>query len=506
MPYEQSDTGGQEPQRSADLGRFTCKLCGGVNRHEPACKFYPCPHCGIATDDVVQFGHDPACPNYMRRREEGAALLDEVHDTLKSYVVWPDEHACVAFTLWIAATHAQTKWEHATRFVFKSPIKRCGKTRAQEVGRELVHDPLSSTNISVAALVHSISEDDPPTLVIDEADSIFGRKKDRPDGAEDLRGILNSGHSRGWPYVRWDPKSRERDECATFAMALIGGIGDLPDTIEDRGVVTSMRRRAPGERITQFRRKRVLPELHDLRDRLAGWVSAHHEELGNAEPDLPVEDRQADVWESLVAVADLAGGGWPDHARKACEHYCRAPVVDEATAGELLLKDVRDVWKISEEHLFTETILERLHKIEESPWGDWYGKPLTARNLAKLLRAYRVKSKNIRIGDEQAKGYRREDLADSWHRYVPSVTASQDDDDNHREQGKQGGTDSGTDAKSGSVPGSEQGKQASWDVGTDGTDARLERAISALDPDDPDHGQRVAELRAEEVRRRKFTR
>jgi hypothetical protein len=180
------------------------------------------------------------------------------------------------------------------------------------------------------------------------------------------------------------------------------------------------------------------------------------------------------------------------------------PVVDEATAGELLLKDLRDIWKSNEEQLFTETILERLYKIEESPWGDWYGKPLTARNLAKLLRAYKVKSKNIRIGDEQAKGYRREDLADPWHRYVPSVPASQDDDDNHREQGKQGGTDSGTDAKSGSVPGSEQGKQASWDVGTDGTDARLEHAIAALDPDDPDHGQKVAEIRAEEVRLRRF--
>jgi hypothetical protein len=437
---------------------------------------------------------------YNSNGQPGDDLLNEVHDTLTSYVVWPDEHACVAYTLWIAATHAQTKWEHATRFVFKSPIKRCGKTRAQEVGRELVHDPLSSTNISVAALVHSISEDDPPTLVIDEADSIFGRKKDRPDGAEDLRGILNSGHSRGWPYVRWDPKSRQRDECATFAMALIGGIGDLPDTIEDRGVVTSMRRRAPGEHITQFRRKRVLPELHDLRDRLASWVAAHLEELGNAEPDLPVEDRQADVWESLVAVADLAGGGWPDLARKACEHYCRAPVVDEVTAGELLLKDLRDVWKVTEEHLFTETILERLHKVEESPWGDWYGKPLTARNLAKLLRAYKVKSKNIwdPATQTQAKGYARDDLADPWHRYVQSVQPSKDAENPYETSGRKG--DNYPSKETSNDP---QGNQGTLDGWTDGTDARLERAISALDPDDPDHGVKVANLRAEAARRRR---
>jgi Protein of unknown function (DUF3631) len=416
---------------------------------------------------------------YNPNGQSGAALLDDVHAEITSYVVWPDEHAAVANTLWVAATHAQKEWEHATRLVIKSPIKRCGKTRVQEIDRELVHDPLSSTNISVAALVHSISEADPPTLVIDEADSIFGRKGDRPEGAEDLRGILNSGHSRGWPYVRWDPKSRERDECATFAMALIGGIGDLPDTIEDRGVVVSMRRRAPGESIKQFRRRRALPELHDLRARLSRWVSAQTARLELAEPDLPVEDRQADVWESLVAIADAAGGDWPDRARKACEHFCAVEMPDEATAGELLLKDLQDIWRPGADVMFTETILERLHKIEESPWEDWYGKPLTARNLAKLLRAYKIKSKNVRIGEEQAKGYRRDDLADPWHRYVPSVPPSQGDEAGATTR-ENGGTDNGTDAKSGSVPGSDQGKQTDWDAGTAGTEERLEPATEDL--------------------------
>jgi hypothetical protein len=451
---------------------------------------------------------------YNLNGQSGDDLLNEVHDTLTSYIVWPDEHACVAFTLWIAATHAQTKWEHATRFVFKSPIKRCGKTRAQEVGRELVHDPLSSTNISVAALVHSISEEDPPTLVIDEADSIFGSKKDRPDGAEDLRGVLNSGHSRNWPYVRWDPKSRQRDECATFAMALLGGIGDLPDTIEDRGVVTSMRRRAPGEPIRQFRRKRALPELHELRKSLARWVSAHHEELGDAEPDLPVEDRQADVWESLVAIADAAGGSWPDRARKSCEHFCAVEPLDEGTAGELLLRDLYTIWhdydekqKIwrdrDEPHLFTTTILDRLHKIAESPWGDWYGKPLSARNLAKLLKPYGVKSQNVwdSATQSQAKGYERSDLVDSWHRYVQSVQASKHVDNPYGSDGRQRPENPSKETSK-----DPQGNQGTLDGWTDGTDACLERAIAALDSDDPAHGQRVAALRAEAVRRRRFTR
>src|SRR5262249_4812574 len=150
---------------------------------------------------------------------QGETVLNLVYATVTSYVIWPCEAAADAFVLWLAATHAQPAWHHASRFVLKSPIKRCGKTRAQEVARELVHSALPTVNISPAALVHSLDEKDPPTLLIDEADTIFGKRTG--DGSENLRGILNAGHSRGWPYVRWDPKTKQREECPTFAMALL---------------------------------------------------------------------------------------------------------------------------------------------------------------------------------------------------------------------------------------------------------------------------------------------
>jgi hypothetical protein len=48
--------------------------------------------------------------------------------------------------------------------------------------------------------------------------------------------------------------------------------------------------------------------------------------------------------------------------------------------------------------MFTAAILGELIKIEESPWGDIKGKPLTDRGLADRLRPYGIKPKNIRIG------------------------------------------------------------------------------------------------------------
>ena len=59
----------------------------------------------------------------------GAEVLDLVEDTLTRYVVFPSPEAADAVTLYIAATHGQPSWQHATRLVVKSAEKRCGKTR-----------------------------------------------------------------------------------------------------------------------------------------------------------------------------------------------------------------------------------------------------------------------------------------------------------------------------------------------------------------------------------------
>lgn len=360
--------------------------------------------------------------------EDGAVLLDELHSALTRYVVFPSPEAVDAVTLFIAATHVQQAWEHATRLVIKSPIKRCGKTRLQEIIAETCHEPLRTANCSTAALVRSITDDDPPTLILDEYDTVFGGKKAAKDGvAEDLRGVINAGHSRGWPYTRWDPAARRLEKCPTFAMVVLGGIGDLPDTIEDRAVVISMRRRGNGEDVDPFRRRNA-PALNMMRGRLRGWITPYRDKLAETEPSMPVRDRAADTWEPLVAVADLAGGSWPARARKACLSFTKGAGHDDAsTAGERLLGDLVEVWR-DEDVLFTTTILERLHKLAESPWSDWYGKPLTDRSLAGLLKPYGVKSKTVRIGEATAKGYTRAELSDPWGRYVTGVTASHDDE------------------------------------------------------------------------------
>jgi hypothetical protein len=428
---------------------------------------------------------------------DGDVLLKEAHAAFGRYVIFASPQAQDATVLWCAATHGQPAWAHAPRLAVVSPEKRCGKSRLMDVAEAICYQPLVTVNASTAAVVRSITED-PPTLMVDEADTIFGTKK-AAENNEDVRGILNAGHQRNRPYIRWNITTRSLEECPTFAMAMLASIGDLPDTIMDRAIVNRMRRRSPGEKVAPFRTRRDGPALHEIRAKLNDWVRSNIKILEAAEPVLPVEDRAADTWEPLFAIAELAGGDWPERARKACLTLT-GEERDDGQIGTKLLADLKEVWGESEDRLFTSTVLERLHAIEESPWSKWgrTREPLNANGLAGLLKSYRIGSTNVRIGDEQKKGYYRGELVDAWLRYVPdSSQASQrpnggetpsqprDGDERHdpshtrpnNELPIWDGTGTGSDPDSRPRP--DKGKHPDWDGGTSGT-------YQVREPDSPD--------------------
>lgn len=368
---------------------------------------------------------------------DGAELLDQVEAAICSYVVLPDDHTAAAVVLWIAATHAVPAWNTAPRLVIKAPEKRCGKSRLLDLIEALCHRPILTANASPSAVYRSIGEhpSDPPTLLIDEADTIFGPKTG--DANEDLRGLLNAGHQRGRPALRWDASSRRLDRIATFAMAALAGIGNMPDTIEDRAVIVGMRRRAPDEVVQPFRTRRDGPALAGLKTDLHRWVGSHLDQLEAAAPELPVEDRAADTWEPLVAIADAAGGDWPTNARAAVLGLTTDDVdVENVSLRVRLLIDCRTAFSDAE-RLPSETLVARLRADAEAPWDTLGRNGLTPKSLAGMLHDFGIQSARDRWEDgSQARGFRREQFEDSWRRYCPvrapshspvtSVTASQE--------------------------------------------------------------------------------
>ncbi len=404
----------------------------------------------VFDDDGQQVGIISDKPIVNRGRDNGSGrpvippepindpeLLDDVVRFVRRYVVLTDAQAD-AVALWVAHTYAFSAADTTPYVAVTSAEKRSGKTRLLEVLELLVREPLPTANISDAALFRAIAELS-PTLLLDEVDAIFGPKaRDR----EDLRGMLNAGYRRGAVALRMGgARMTELQDFTVFCAKAFALIGDLPDTIADRAIRIRLERRTRDEQIERFRRRDVATESDGLRDRLSVWCEPQLDELRSMRPHLPdeLDDRAQDCWEPLLALADVVGAGWPERARTAAVGLSgpEARQDEDATLSARLLADIRQVFSgkhrcppvLPTTRCRTADLLAELCTIEESPWGDWYGKTLTAQGLSKLLRPYRIKTMPVKVEGETVRGYKVEQFADAFLRHlgvtgVTGVTSS----------------------------------------------------------------------------------
>jgi hypothetical protein len=350
--------------------------------------------------------------------------LDEVQTYIGRFCRFRDSHALVAVTLWAAHAHMVEKFHTTPRLMLSSPEAGSGKTRVLEVLDLLVPEPMFCLSASPAAIFRTLAGR-PITLLVDEVDAIFSRRGSE-DANEDLRAMLNAGYKRGASIPRCVGPRHDVQQFQVFCATALAGLGDLPDTIMSRSIIIRMRKRAAHEHVEPFRtREQELPG-HELRERLATWACTVAEACGAAWPAMPdgIIDRPAEVWEPLIAVADAAGGDWPQRAREACVALCKSASDRRATLGVRLLADLRTIFGDAPA-LHTKTILERLHQGDkldaDAPWNDLHGKPLAERGLATMLKKFDINSIKVKVGGISLQGYRREHLWDAWQRYLPST-------------------------------------------------------------------------------------
>lgn len=351
--------------------------------------------------------------------------LDLVHAFIGRFVAYPSPDAQIAHALWIAHTHLMEHWDSTPRLAFLSPEPGSGKSRALEVTSLLVPRPVETINATPAYLFRKVADPaGPPTLLYDEIDTVFGPKaKDN----EDVRGMLNAGHRKGAVAGRcvMRGKTIETEELQAFCAVALAGIGNLPDTILTRSIVVAMRRRAPSEVVEPFRDRIQRGEAEPIWNALADWAGS----ISQIDfPILPVgiADRDADVWESLIALADLAGGQWPLLARRAAVTLIASSKAKATSLGLRLLADLRTAFGDADQ-MPTATLLQALNAMEDAPWGDLKGKALDSRGLARMVQRYEVKPCKLRLGTATANGYRRADLQDAWQRYLaasPQLTGT----------------------------------------------------------------------------------
>lgn len=349
----------------------------------------------------------------------GAALLGEIEETIGRYVVLPAASA-VAVALWILHTHGIDAAQISPRLGVVSPEKRCGKSTVLKLLGALVRRPLHTTNVTTAVVFRTI-EAHQPTLLVDEADTFLRER-------EELRGVLNAGHDRQSAKVaRCVGDESEPRVFNVWAPVAFAGIGKQHDTLMDRSIVIAMKRRAPSEAVEPFRRKQRdgLVELHR---KCIRWSQDNLDRLRGAEP-VPaggLDDRAVDNWEALLAIADAAGGIWPEKARSAAQSLSSAERGAGSDAlGEQLLADVRAIFDDLGDAVSAKDLLERLLAMEERPWAEALrGRPLTARTLGTRLARFGISSRTARIVDTPVRSYVKGDFEDAFSRYLAAATAT----------------------------------------------------------------------------------
>ena len=126
----------------------------------------------------------------------GAEMLTKVHAFLTRFVSYPSASAGIAHALWCVHAHLMNLWDTTPRLAFLSPEPASGKSRALEVTKQLVPNPVWAVNVSSAYLFRKVGEqgEGSVTLLYDEIDAVFGPKAKEN---EDTRAILNAGHRKG---------------------------------------------------------------------------------------------------------------------------------------------------------------------------------------------------------------------------------------------------------------------------------------------------------------------
>jgi hypothetical protein len=355
---------------------------------------------------VTPCGEDPA--------RSGASLLFELRDLVKRYVVLPDL-AAETLALWVVHTYAFTLREITTYIGVVSPEKRCGKTTLLELLGNLAHETIAAANISPSALFRVI-EQKQPTLIIDEADTFL-------HGRDEMAGILNAGYRKGNAYVMRVAEGKQRQtglaKYSCWCPKVMAAIGRLPDTLADRCIVITMQRKLAGETCERLRDLGAT----QFGRRCAEFVEQHRDRIASVRPEIPaaLNDRAADIWEPLLAIADIAGGEWPQLARDAALQLSASD--NELTPLGYFLKDLRNWIVINKwDRVLSRDIVSSFNPVHDRPWEDLRrGREINEWWLSLQLRGLGLRPKMMRAGEARGRGYLFEEVEAVYRRYVPTV-------------------------------------------------------------------------------------
>jgi hypothetical protein len=265
-------------------------------------------------------------------RIPGAELLDLLRDGwFGRYARFPSPAALDAVTLWAAHAHMRDAagvlvFSATPRLYLLSSEPGSGKSRVLEL-LGMVCPAAYGLDLepTAAGLAYTISREH-ATVLIDEGDVLMGSGARRSG----VRTIINGGYTRHGTVL--NGKGGKASRVPVFGALALAGLdtlekatGDLLTALLSRGIKIRMSKAPGGDPPAKMTREAGHQGAR-AREWLASWAAQVRDQVAGAQPDTPegIDGRAEQIWEPLLAVADAAGGQWPERARAACSELALA--------------------------------------------------------------------------------------------------------------------------------------------------------------------------------------
>jgi hypothetical protein len=211
---------------------------------------------------------------------------------------------------------------------------------------------------------------------------------------------------------------------STWCPKVFAHIGRVHPTLEDRSIRIQLRRKLKTETVERIPRG---DPYADLRRKCARFAVDNLEYLSKAKPTIPAglnNDRAADNWMPLLAIAEICGCG--NEARKAALEL--SGVDDDETDSIVLLADLNAMFERATQgeaatvSMSSAAMTVELASMEDKKWPEFKGgKPITPTQIAALLKPFGITPRKVQSDDgakRQVQGYRFDQFEWTFKRYL----------------------------------------------------------------------------------------
>jgi 5S rRNA maturation endonuclease (ribonuclease M5) len=367
---------------------------------------------------VTEVKSEELAPDDWRMESlRGALVVRMAEIPFHDYLILPSGIPFVA-SLWVIGTYIFKSFDAFPYLTVTSPTKRCGKTRLAEILELVCSNPLMSVNISEAALFRSIASDPPPTVIIDEAETLRNKNSER---TQYLLSILQAGFRAGSYVPRCFGRDHEVEKFPVFCPKCVLAIGGFPDTLMDRSVIIPMRRRLKSERVERFRRRVATDQVEGIVNAIRQWSKANEERIVKSylKQNLDfLRDREAELWDPLFAIASVAVPERLEELKSIALRLSseKARLDVDESEGLRLLADIRTISQKSKPTAIATSRL--IFKLKGQPDSHW-GEDLTPTRLSRMLRPFGISPRQLWLDDSNNRGYEFGDFRFVFERYLP---------------------------------------------------------------------------------------